>query len=145
MATVKPRLLVAFLCSDVIFDGNGLPFSLNEPIHTLQIPAGTNAPFRPPPMSLYAQLEDAVGTFSFAVEVRDELGFVVNPNPLRRMIAFVGTGHTLVPLEQVFDLDVSFPGPGVYFMHLLCNHQSLSETVKPGEVPFPAPRIHVIV
>ena len=144
MASVKPRLRLAFLCSYADFDANGLPFRLNEPIHTLQFVPGIDGRFRPKSMALYTQLEDAVGTFPFSVEVRDEHNFVVNPNPPRVGITFPGMAYRVTPLEQVFALDVTFPTPGVYFVHLVCNHLSLHEPPAPGECPFPAVRVNVL-
>ncbi|MBA4062114.1 MAG: hypothetical protein C0501_00080 [Isosphaera sp.] len=141
---VKPRLRLALLCSHVTFDGNGLPFALNEPIHTLRIPAGTVGGYRPPPLALYTQIEDAVGTFPFSVEVRDEREYVVNPSPPRVPVTFPGTEHRAVPLEQVFAVDVTFPGPGVYLVHLVCNHRSLHELVAADDRPFPAARVNVL-
>jgi hypothetical protein len=144
MATVKPKLRLALLCSHVDFDADGLPFALNEPIHTLQIPPGTAGRFRPPPLALYTQLEDAVGTFPFSLEVRDERGFVVNPNAPRVSITFPGTEYRSVPLEQVFTLDIAFPGPGAYGVHLVCNHRSMHDPLTPDDRPFPPARVNVI-
>jgi hypothetical protein len=144
MASVKPKLRLAVLCAHVEFDANQLPFSLQEPIHTLQIPPGTVGGYRPPPLALYTQIEDAVGTFSFSVEVRNEHGFIVNPQPPRITITFPGTLHRAAPLEQVFTLDITFPGPGVYFVHLVCNHRSLHDPIAPDEHPFPPARVNVI-
>lgn len=100
MATAKPRLRLALLCSHVDFDRDGLPFALNEPIHTLQIPAGTVGRLRPPPLALHTQLEDAVGTFPFSLDVRDERDVIVNPNSPRVSITFPGTEYRAVPLES---------------------------------------------
>ena len=144
MASVKPRLRLALLCSHVDFDANGLPFSLHEPIHTLQIPPGTTGRYRPPPLALYTQIEDAVGTFSFSVEVWDEQGFVINPNPPRLTGVFPGTAYRALPFEQVYEVDVEFPGPGVYFVHLMCNHRSLHERTSPNDGAFPPPRVNVL-
>ncbi len=144
MATVKPRLRLALLCSHVDFDARGLPFSLHEPIHTLQIPPGTVGAYRPPPLALYTQIEDAVGAFPFSVELRDERGFVVNPNAPRVSLAFPGTEYQAVPLEQVFARDVAFPGPGVYFVHLVCNHRSMHEPLSADERSFPPARVNVL-
>lgn len=144
MASVKPRLRLALLCSHVDFDANGLPFSLHEPIHTLQIPPGTTGRYHPPPLALYCQLEDAVGTFPFSVEVRDEQGFAINPNAPRVVVAFPGTAYRAVPLEQVLEVDITFPGPGVFFVHLVCNHRSMHEPASPDDRPFPPARVNVL-
>jgi hypothetical protein len=144
MATVKPKLRFALLCSHVDFDANGLPFALNEPIHTLQIPPGSTGGYHPPPLALYCQLEDALGTFRFSVQVRDENGFVVNPNEPPVTLSFSPTANRLVPLEQVFEVDITFPLPGVYFVHLICNHRSLNEPIPPDECAFPPARVNVL-
>lgn len=138
-----PTLRLAVLCSHVDFDANGLPFSLNEPIHTIQIPSGTTGAYRSL-LALYCQLEDAIGTFRFSVQVRDENGFVVNPNEPPVTLVFPGAMNRVIPLEQVFDVDISFPRPSVYFVHLMCNHRSLNESTAPDECAFPAARVNVL-
>jgi hypothetical protein len=144
MATVKPKLRVALLCARFDLTDHGLPFSLHAPIHTLPLPPGHVGRYRPSPLILYAQLEDAVGTFPLSLEVRDEEGFVINPGAPRASVTFPGTAHRAVPLEQVFELDITFPGPGVFFVHLMCNHRSMHEATSPDDWAFPPPRVNVL-
>ena len=144
MASVMPKLRTAILCSHVDFDANGLPFSLHEPLHTVQASAGKAFPFQPAPMFLYTQLEDAVGTFRFRVITRDEGGIESNKTP-QTEVTFDGTSHRAIPAELTFELSgFRFPKPGIYYFHVICNHASLSDPKGTEPHPFPAPRLHVL-
>jgi hypothetical protein len=113
MANVAPKLWLAVLCQHVEFDANGLPFSLQEPLHTAVLPDGADFPFVPATMALYAQLQDALGVFHFRVELRNESGFVVCDTRPPVTIRFEGTTYRADPTEVVFNLkDFRFPAPG---------------------------------
>ncbi len=144
MANVTPKLRLAVLCSHIVFDANGLPFSLQEPFHTVQPGPGKTFPFEPVPMFLYTQLEDAVGTFRFRVVTRDETGIEVRRTPYME-VTFDGTSNRVIPAELTFELrGFRFPKPGIYYFHVICNHASLSDVKETESHPFPAPRLHVL-
>lgn len=144
MAGVMPRLRLAVLCQHVEFDADKLPFSLQEPLHTVQLPAGAQFPFQPAPMYLYAQLEDAIGTFWFRVLTRDESGIEGNKTPQVEH-TFDRASNPVIPVELTFELNgFRFPKPGIYWFHLMCNHASLSDPRESEPCPFPAPRLHVL-
>lgn len=141
---VVPTLRLAVLCAHVELDGDGLVFSLNEPIHTLQLPSGATTQYLPPTMMLYAQLADGVGTFHIRAELRNELGIVQYQSPPVEVV-FAGTEYRVVPVEIVIHLDgLVFSGPGLYELHVLCNHQSFSDLRTPIPVPFPPLRVSVL-
>ena len=62
MPPIVPRLTIALLCQDVVYDRDGRLFSLNEPLHTVRKPTGEPWPFTPAELMFYVQLEDAVGS-----------------------------------------------------------------------------------
>lgn len=145
MASVVPKLRAAVLCQHIEFDGNGLPFSLEEPLHTVQLPPEATFPFQPAPMYLYTQLEDANGTFWFRVLTRDETGYEGNRTP-QAEVTFDRVSNPVVPTELTFELTgFRFPRPGIYWFHLVCNHASLSDSRETEPQPFPAPRLHVLM
>ena len=138
---VVPKLRLAVLCQHVEFDSEQRPFSLQEPLHTVLPEAGKSFPFEPAPMFLYAQLEDAVGTFPFRVVTRDEEGVEGNKTNTATRV-FDGTSNRLIPIESVFELKgFRFPKPGIYMFHLICNQASLSDPRNAEPHPFPAPRL----
>jgi len=144
MAIVVPKLRLAVLCAHIEFDGNGIPFQLQELLHTVQPEAGKAFPFEPPPMYLYAQVEDALGSFRFRVVTRDEDGIEGNRTP-QMDVTFDGVLNRLIPTELTFELNgFRFPRPGIYSFHLICNHASLSDPREAETEPFPAPRIRVL-
>jgi hypothetical protein len=144
MATVRPRLRLAVLCAYITPDSDGLPFALNCPMHTIRIPFANTEAQQPRKFILYTQLQNASGDYEFTVEVRNEHGEVANPNEPRRRVTFPGTEHRVVPLEQVFELDVVFRELGVYFFRVLCDGRSLHEPESSDDRPFPPSQLNVL-
>jgi hypothetical protein len=141
---VVPVLRLAVLCEDVVNDADGQPFALNVPVHTLAWPAGGGGRFRPPTLRLYLQLSDGVGTFYLSAELRNEAGTVQYQLRPPAEVTFPGTAHRSVPLEIVVGLnDLEFPNPGLYELHVKCNHLSLHDP-RAG-IPVPSPPIRVSV
>jgi hypothetical protein len=126
---VVPFLRLAVLCQDVEFDGNGLPFKLVEPLHTIRLaPDRFGRPLTG--MFLYTQLEDANGTFEFSVRVQDENGSpVAQPNLRAVAHTFAGAEEErIVPFELTLRLaGVVLPGPGVYHFQVRCDTVSLHQ------------------
>ena len=96
-ARVVPTLRLAVLCEEVVYDRDGNPFGLNVPVHTVALPDGSAGPYRPPPLALYLQLSDGVGTFYVTTEVRSEGGNVVYRSKPPVEVVFAGTTHRAVP------------------------------------------------
>jgi hypothetical protein len=144
MANVRPRLRLAVLCAYVTPDADGLPFAINYPTHTIRIPFVGDDAKKARKFALYTQLQNAVGDLEFTVEVRNEYGELINPNEPRRRVAFPGTEHRVIPLEQVFELEVVFPEPGVYFFGVLCEGRSMHVPESPDERPFPPSQVNVL-
>jgi hypothetical protein len=67
MIGLGPRLRLALLCARIEPDADGLPFSLERPIHTLRFPLGQLKDYRPRELCLYTQLENATGSFHFGL------------------------------------------------------------------------------
>lgn len=126
---VPPALNLAVLCSEVVFDGNGRPFALNEPTHTLSVTPAADGRLPAPGLVVYVQLDDdnAVGTFWFSVEVRTTTGIVLPGGRSRPVeVTFRGQPDPLQLHEDVFPIrDLVFPEPGRYHVHVMCNHLSL--------------------
>lgn len=126
---VLPFLRTAILCQDIEFDGNGYPFKLVEPLHTLVLrPEAFGEPLTE--VFLYTQLEDANGLFEFSVRVEDANGNVV-PQPGLRSVGrrFVGAGdERIVPVELPLRLaGLVFLDPGVYYFQVRCDTVSLHQ------------------
>ena len=135
---IPPFLRAAVLCQDVEFDGNGIPFKLVEPLHTIRLPRDRFG--RPlTEMFLYAQLEDANGTFLFSLRVEDENGSVV-PQPNLRSVehTFAGAAdERFIPYELSIRLfGVVLPAPGVYYFQLRCDTISLHQREGAARAPF---------
>lgn len=134
---VPPALNLAVLCSEVIVDGNGRAFSLNEPVYALGITPDLHGKLPAPGTELYVQFDDehAVGTFWFMAEIRTESGIVIpGGRTARAEITFIGNPDAIVPIEHVFQLrDLVFPAPGRYHVHVMCNHLSLHD--RPASPP----------
>ncbi|MDY3553815.1 hypothetical protein R5W24_002929 [Gemmata sp. JC717] len=142
-ARLPPALNLAVLCSDVEFDGNQRPFSLNEPQYAIGVLPDEHGRLSAPELTLYVQLDDehALGTFWFLIEARTASGFVIpGGRTARTEITFTGNPDPMVPFEHAFDLrDLVFPEPGWYHFHVVCNHTSLNE-----RSAFPASRLRVV-
>ncbi|MCI0703630.1 MAG: hypothetical protein L0241_21320 [Planctomycetia bacterium] len=126
---VPPALNLAVLCSYVEFDGNGRPFSLVEPTHTISVPPRTDGKLPAPELAVYVQLDDenALGTFWFSIEVRTASGIVLPGGRSRPVeVTFDGQPDPLQLREEVFPVrDLVFPEPERYHIHVMCNHMSL--------------------
>ena len=126
MPPIVPRLTIALLCQDVVYDRDGRLFSLNEPLHTVRKPTGEPWPFVPAELMIYVQLEDAVGTFNFSAEVRGEQDTVIGRTKHATPITFAGNADRHQPIEHVFSLPgLKFPSAGVYEFFVICNHLPL--------------------
>src|SRR5262245_16400336 len=105
MATrVAPFLRLAILCHQ-LRGGQDEPFSLIEPLHTVQLPTDR---FGHPlsELFLYTQIEDAVGMFEFSVRVVDEMGTTI-PQPHIQTVTRTfdgGSDNRIIPFELPFRL-----------------------------------------
>jgi hypothetical protein len=139
---VVPVLRLAVLCEDVVYDGEGEPFALEVPVHTIRLAPDADGRIRPPDLKLYLQLSDGLGTFFLAAEIRTEGGTVVSQTKPRLEVVFDGTSHRAVPMELALDVhDISLRGYGLYEILVFCNHASLHDPR--GRVPVPFPPIRV--
>jgi len=136
-----PRLRFAALCGRIQPDIDGLPFALERPVHTLRFPLGQSRDYRPRELSLYVQLENATGSYHFWPGLRNEHGETINPNAKLEWVTFPQVESSVVPIEREFKLDVVFPAPGVYFIHLMCEARSLHEPWSSDDRPFPPARV----
>lgn len=135
---IPPFLRTASLCQDIEFDGDGFPFKIVEPLHTLILPPDK---FGEPltEMFLYAQLEDANGRFEFSIRVEDENG---NPTPQPSLQSvehrFVGSrDERIICVELPFRLlGLVFSEPGVYYFQLRCETISLHQRDGAARAPF---------
>lgn len=143
MATTRPRLRLAVLCSYVDTDADGLPFALTNLIHTIRVPFEGPDAGKPRILALYAQIQNAAGGYEFAVEVRNEHGEVIHAGEPWR-VTFPGTEHRVIPSEQVFELGVVFPEPGVYSFRILCDGRSLHDPESADDQPFPPSQVNVL-
>lgn len=140
MAVPGPRLR----CALIHPDADGLPFALERPIHTLRFPPGKPKDYRPSELSLYTQLENATGSFHFWIELRNEKNELVNPNAPLEWVTFPATDNPVIPFEREFKVDITFPSPGVYCIHLMCDGRSLHSPSSSDDQPFPPIRITLL-
>ena len=61
-----------------------------------------------------------------------------------RRVTFPNTEYRTIPLEQVFELGVVFPEPGVYFFRVLCDGRSLHDPESADDRPFPPSQVNVL-
>lgn len=141
MAAPGPRLRLALLCARIQPDVDGWPFSLERPIHTLRFPVAKSRDYRPKELCLYVQLENVTGSFHFWVELRNEKGETINPDAPLEWITFP---EAMTTFERGFKLDITFPVPGVYFIHLMCGGRSLHAPWTSDDCPFPPARVTVL-
>jgi len=140
---VLPFLRTVLLCHRIETDEFERPDRLVHPIHTIDIPQSL---FGQPlsEVHLYAQLEDAVGTFEFSVRVEDEnRDHVPQPNLSAVEHTFKGDGlDRIIPWEVSLRLDgLVFPAPGVYHLIVRADTQSLHQR----DMAARAPMLRVLV
>lgn len=141
MAALGPRLRLALLCARIQPDTDGLPFALERPVHTLRFPLGKSTDYRPNELRLYTQLERASGSFHFWVALQRETGETINPGAPLEWVTFPESDTPAIPFEREFKVDITFPRPGVYFIHLMCGGRSLHASLSDDDVPFPPARV----
>lgn len=96
-------------------------------------------------MVLYAQLEDAAGTFEFSVRIEDEhRNLVPQPNLRSRSHAFQpNSDQRIIPFELNLVLNgLVFPSPGVYYF--IVRSDTSAETLHQRENAARAPVLRVL-
>lgn len=129
----SPELDLLVLCSYVEYDGNGQPFRLVEPLHTVVVTPDEHGQLSAPEFALYVQMsdEDADGTFDFTVEVRTDDTVIPHHSVEATRMTFFSRIHPPRPFEHVFVIrDLVFHAPGDYHFHVMCGHASMSD--RPG-------------
>jgi hypothetical protein len=126
---VPPFLRLAVLCQRVVRDSDQRSLGLMDPLHTISL---TTERFGQPltEMFLYAQLEDAVGSFEFSLRIEDEhRELVPQPNLQSVEHAFLGGEiDRIIPFELTLRLyGLVFPSPGLYYFILRADTQSLHQ------------------
>jgi hypothetical protein len=125
-------------------DRDDRPFALEVPVHTLYWPDGHTGAYRPPTLTLYLQLEDALGDFFLRVMLR-RVGSAREEAAANTVeVEFDGSTNRIIPLELAVNLDrLAFPAVGVYELMVYANHACLHDP--DGRVPIPFPPIRVTV
>lgn len=139
---VSPFLRLALLCQRVDV-GSDRSSTLVGPLHTIALPADL---FGTPldEMYLYAQLEDAVGTFELSVRVEDENQQLVPQTSLQPVTHTFdrSTQDPTIPYALVLRLNrLVFPAPGVYHFIVRCDGDSRSLHQRDGAARAPFLRI----
>lgn len=142
---VVPVLRLAVLCEDVVYDGEGEPFALEVPTHTLRLSREAGGRLRVAGLKLYVQLSDGVGTFFVTADIRTEAGTAVFRTRPPVEAVFDGTTHRAIPMELVLDMsDIVLPGYGLYEVRVFCNHACLHDPRERIPVPYPTVRLTVL-
>jgi hypothetical protein len=138
-----PVLRLAVLCEDVEEDGSGRPAILAFPVHTIQFPPGVLRNFRPPPLTLYVQLQGGRGLYFFRVVLR-----VVGDTREVAVAQFdedLDAADEVFPLERAIPLNrLVFPEPDVYDLLVYANAVNLHEPADRVPIPFPPIRVAVL-
>jgi hypothetical protein len=142
---VVPVLRLGVLCEDVVYDGDGQPFALEVPTHTLRLDRDPDGRVRLPDLKLYLQLADGVGTFYVSAELHAENGAIAHKSRPPVEVVLDGTSHRAEPLELVLDLPgIVLGGHALYELRVFCNHASLHDPRGRVPVPFPPIRLSVL-
>jgi hypothetical protein len=122
---VLPVVRLFFPCDEAALDLADMKWSLKNPWHTVQMPAGVTEKFGQRELWLHAQLTGGLGEFNLTVELREsDSGVRIGrPSPPER---FEFVGGQLAAVEVVFHMvNVPFPTPGHYTFKLLANRAEL--------------------
>lgn len=126
---VLPLVRLFSPCQGAILDLADEQWMLKRPLHGVELPAGTQFPYRERVLWLYAQLIYGVGDFNLSVQFVDQESNTVigTAKPVRR--SFDGGNRGRVT-EEVFCLKrLMFPQPGLYEFRLIANHFPLPDGV----------------
>ena len=134
---VMPFLRLAVLCHNIERDELQRPVALIDPLHTITLsPVVFGQQLTA--MYLYAQMEDAVGTFEFSVRIEDE-----NREPIAQP-TLAGIEHTfegggperIIPFEMTLRLSgLVLPSPGVYYFIIRADTTSLHQRESAARAP----------
>lgn len=140
-----PVLRLAVLCEEVEEDGEGRPYRLTVPVHTIRFPPGVVGRYRPPSLRLYVQLQGAVGTFYIRAVLREEGEATELYHTGPAEVPFGGQEYRVVPLELTLELDeLVIPRPGTYELLVYANYVSLHAPGDRVSIPFPPIRVTVL-
>lgn len=133
-----PRIDTLFLCTSFDSDGDDGGLLLKEPLHTVVAEGFPDGSLLLPEFVLYAAMtvEEADGQFDFEFHfVRGEK-HVTLPNPILSAVLFESRYHPATPREEAFEFgELLLPEPGVYYLHIYCEGESLNgrpETASPA-------------
>jgi hypothetical protein len=122
---VKPILRKAVLCERVETDSEGRIYCF-VPVHTLQLPPGVVRNYTPPTLSVYLQLQEAVGMFYLGISLCKQGSQIREYHCKPIAVTFEGERYHTVPLELVIDLPhMTIPAAGSYELRVWANHNDL--------------------
>jgi hypothetical protein len=132
-----PVLRLAVLCEDVEEDGNGRPYRLTVPVHTIRFPPDIVGRYRPPTLYVYVQLQGAVGTFYIRAVLREEGETIELYHTDPTEVPFGNQDYRVAPLELTLELDeLIIPRPGAYELIVYANYVSLHMPSERVPIPF---------
>jgi hypothetical protein len=138
-----PLLRLAVLCEDVEEDGSERPAILMFPVHTLRFPPGVTRNYRPPVLTLYAQLQGGRGLYFFRVVLR--IVGQIREVTVAQFDEDFDSADEVFPLERAIKLNrLVFPAPDVYELLVYANAVSLHEPTDRVPIPFPPIRVAVL-